>query len=70
MNAFPDRLPRTVPRREVATGSMGVILAVIAIAAIIIVALSYIYISTQVPREGIGVIGEVTLPDLTPHPTN
>jgi len=53
-----------------ANDSMGVILAVVAIAAIILVALSYIYVSTQTPPQGIGVIGEATLPDLTQQPTN
>ena len=70
MNAPPDQLPRTVSRREMANDSMGVILAVVAIAAIMVVALSYIYVSTQTPPRGIGVVGEATLPDLTQQPTN
>jgi hypothetical protein len=65
----PTDLPRTVQRREVANESMGAILAVVAIAAIMIVGLSYLYVSSQAPPQTIGVIGEVTLPDLTPHPS-
>ena len=65
-----DPQPRTTPRRAVADEGMGAVVAVVAIAAIMIAGLSYIYVSSQTPPRVVGVIGEATMPDLTQQPTN
>jgi hypothetical protein len=65
-----DPRPRTTPRRVVADEGMGAVIAVVAVAAIMIAGLSYIYVSSQAPHRVIGVIGEATMPDLTQQPTN
>jgi hypothetical protein len=43
---------------------MGFLIAVVAIAAVIVAGLSYIYTSSQGPPRGVGVIGEATVPGL------
>ena len=65
-----DPRPRTTPRRAVADEGMGAVIAVVAVAAIMIAGLSYIYVSSKTPPRVIGVIGEATMPDLTQQPTN
>jgi hypothetical protein len=49
---------------------MGALMAVVAIAGIIVVGLSYIYTSSQAPPRGMGVIGEATVHDLKVKPIN
>ena len=66
----PDANPRTAPRRAVAEEGMGAIIVVVALAAIAIAGLSYIHVSSQAPPQVVGVIGEASMPDLTPQPTN
>ena len=62
--------PRSTPRRAGAEEGMGAIIVVVALAALAIAGLSYIHVSSQAPSLVVGVIGEATMPDLTPQPTN
>jgi hypothetical protein len=56
----PSRAPQPQASRRRRTGEqdMGVIIAVVAIAAIIVAGLAYIYTPSQGPPRGVGVIGE------------
>jgi hypothetical protein len=49
---------------------MGLLIAVVAIAGIVVVGLSYIYTSSQGSPRGMGVIGEATVHDLKAQPMN
>jgi hypothetical protein len=66
----PSRAPQPQLSRRRRSGEqrMGFLIAVVAVAALIVVGLSYIYTASQGPPHGVGVIGKAAVPGLAAQP--